>query len=538
MAIKLVVVSGGLASGKSALANRFNHAFGCDVLRTSELIRRLLPSVDSDRTSMQKAGNKLDRQTKQTWIANEVAKEIRRNGDSGVPMVLEGVRKPLQMEAIQNAIGHRYVRHIHLRVDKETQRKRYEEARRAKDTLLPFEQAIDDASEKLMDQLERRADAVIDTNRYTENDVFSHVSARLNFRSRSSEHLVDVVISGQYGSEGKGNIADYLSPEYQVLVRVGGPNAGHKVYEDPPYTHISLPCGTRRSENSHLVIGPGSVLDPETLLREIKDCEVEPTRLTIDENAVLIIPEDKVWEVQQLKDEIGSTATGVGKAAARRVTDRFRDDRRCRLAKDLGTVCPALAPYVGSALERLELAYGRGEKILLEGTQGTGLSLFHGEYPSVTSRDTSVSGCLSEAGIGPRRVNRVVLVCRTYPIRVAGQSGGFSLETSWDVVAKRSKIPETELRQHEVGSRSGNERRVGEFDSTMLRKACHLNSPTDIALTFVDYLDVRNRKVVRFEDLTRETINFIEEVELVSGVPCSLIANRFDYKCVIDRRRW
>ena len=79
---------------------------------------------------------------------------------------------------------------------------------------------------------------------------------------------------------------------------------------------------------------------------------------------------------------------------------------------------------------------------------------------------------------------------------------------------------------------------MGEFDWTMLRKSCHLNSPTDIALTFVDYLSVKNRDVVRFENLTKDTINFVEEVELVSGVPCSLIANRFDYKCVIDRRRW
>ena len=538
MVTRLIVVSGGLASGKSALANRLGQGFGCKVIRTSELIRRVRPTVGSDRLSMQRAGNALDRQTRQTWIADEVAKEIRQRGSADPPIILEGVRKPAQMEAIQNAIGHRHVRHIHLLVDEGSQKKRYEKARREKDAHLPFERAIDDASEKQLGQLKRRADVVIDTNRYTQEDVYSHVSARLNLTSRSSERLVDVVIGGQYGSEGKGNIADYLSPEYQVLVRVGGPNAGHKVYEEPPYTHISLPCGTRRSEEADLVIGPGAVLDPDTLLREITECQVEPSRLSIDEGAVLITQDDKDWEAEQLKDEIGSTAMGVGRATARRVTDRFRDERGCKLAKDIASVRPELAPYVRPALERLELAYSRGEKILLEGTQGTGLSIFHGEYPSVTSRDTSVSGCLSEAGIGPRRVNRIVLVCRTYPIRVAGNSGDLSREISWKVVAERSGISEAELRGHEVGSRSGNERRVGEFDWAMLRKSCHLNSPTDIALTFVDYLDVANRKVFRFEELSRETINFVEEVELVSGVPCSLIANRFDYKCVIDRRRW
>lgn len=72
----------------------------------------------------------------------------------------------------------------------------------------------------------------------------------------------------------------------------------------------------------------------------------------------------------------------------------------------------------------------------------------------------------------------------------------------------------------------------------MLRRACHLNSPTDMALTFVDYLDRANRDAIRFDQLTPDTIKFVEDVESVSSVPCSLIGNRFDYKCVIDRRRW
>lgn len=539
MTIRLVVISGGLACGKSSLARRLRDEFGCRVISTSDLIRRLSPGVAADRESMQRAGNRLDRRTRQRWIADGIARAILEDSSGTAPIVLEGVRKQRQMEAIQRAIEHRYVRHVHLRADRRTQRTRYERRFRGSDRVLSFDAAIDDASELQVDRLARRADVVIDTERYTKGDVFSQVSARLNLQSRSADQLVDVVVGGQYGSEGKGNIADYLSPEYQVLVRVGGPNAGHKVFEEPePFTHISLPCGTRRNERSELLIGPGAVINPETLLKEIRDCEVEPARLTIDENAVLISGEDVEWEERKLKSGIGSTAKGVGKAAARRITDRYRDEHVCKLAKDLHSVCPELHQYVGSSAEKLERAYSRGDRILLEGTQGTGLSLFHGTYPSVTSRDTTVAGCLSEAGIAPRRVRRVVLVCRTYPIRVAGNSGSLSRETSWDVIAERSGIPETELLAHERGSRSGTLRRVGEFEWTMLRKACHLNAPTDIALTFADYLSVKNRDVVRFEDLTRETIEFVGEVEVVSGVPCSLIANTFDYKCVIDRRNW
>lgn len=537
MTVRLIVVSGGVASGKSVLARRLNADFGCRMVKTSEIIRALTPKVQADRASLQRAGNSLDRKTGQRWIATEVAKVLRSDpGD--VPVVLEGVRKPKQMDEIQAAIGHRYVRHVHLSVGPATQKMRFNAAKREKDSGLSFEQAVDDPSEQQVRKLASRADIVIDTERHTQRDVFCRVSARLNLQSRSSDRLVDVLVGGQYGSEGKGNIADYLSREYAVLIRVGGPNAGHKVYEEPPFTHISLPCGTRGNHKAQLLIGPGAVIQPKALLEEIRDCAVPPERLIVDEQAVVVSEADRRWEKRNLKREIGSTAEGVGRATARRVTNRFRDDRACTLAKDLWVSFPELAPYVGSTAERLERAYARGERILLEGTQGTGLSIFHGEYPSVTSRDTTVAGCLSEAGIGPRRVNRIVLVCRTYPIRVGGNSGDFSKEVDWSTVSERSGIPLHELVDQELGSRSGTPRRVGEFDWHLLRRACHLNSPTDVALTFVDYLDARNREAIRFDQLTSETIKFIEDVEMVAGVPCSLIGNRFDYKCVIDRRRW
>lgn len=538
MATRLLIVSGGIACGKSQLARGLQEAFGCNVMRTADLIRQLRPTVGGNRDELQRAGNNLDRGTSYQWIGNEAARYLRNVGRGETPLVLDGVRKPGQVKAIQEAIGHRYVRHVHLTAGLETRKARYQEASRAKDQGMSFEEAIGDVSERSVKALSRLADVVIETGRCTPRDVLARVSARIGLQSRSANRVVDVVIGGQYGSEGKGNIADYLSPEYGVLMRVGGPNAGHIVYEDPPYTHVSLPCGTRRNPDAHLLIGPGAVVHPKTLIREIRECEVEPGRLTLDEHAVLVEDGDIEWERTNLAAGIGSTAQGAGMAAARRIRDRFRDHRQCGLAKDAAGRCRELVPYVGSTGEALEAAYTRGTKILVEGTQGTGLSLFHGEYPSVTSRDTSVAGCLSEAGIGPRRVNRIVMVCRTYPIRVGGNSGSLPVEINWEEIARRSGIDIDELKGHEIGSRSRKPRRVAEFDWSILRKACQLNTPTDIALTFVDYLNVRNRRAVRFEDLTTSTINFVEEVELVSGVPCSLVANRFDYKCVIDRRRW
>ena len=117
-------------------------------------------------------------------------------------------------------------------------KERFIASKRSKDSALSFEEAVNDASERRVEKLAEKADMVIDTARHTERDVFCRVSARLNLQSRSSDRVVDVLVGGQYGSEGKGNIADFLAPEYEVLMRVGGPNAGHRVFEEPPYTHI------------------------------------------------------------------------------------------------------------------------------------------------------------------------------------------------------------------------------------------------------------------------------------------------------------
>src|SRR6185369_43174 len=135
-------------------------------------------------------------------------------------------------------------------------------------------------------------------------------ASQLGLYGRELDQLVDVVVGGQFGSEGKGHICSYLAPEYDVLVRVGGPNAGHKVFQIPePYTHRQLPSGTLFG-NAKLLIGPGAVIDVETLLREAADCDVDDQRLSIDPQAMIITPDDKQTEIE-LVQSIGSTGQGV-----------------------------------------------------------------------------------------------------------------------------------------------------------------------------------------------------------------------------------
>ncbi len=205
-----------------------------------------------------------------------------------------------------------------------------------------------------------------------------------------------------------------------------------------------------------------------------------------------------------------------------------------RLAKDV----KELRPYIREGQGVLERAFVHGDRIFLEGTQGTSLSIHHGKYPFVTSRDTTVAGCLADAGIATTRVRKIILVCRTFPIRVGGPSGPMKLKISYSELSRRSGISVAELKATERTTTTNRQRKLAEFDWEQLRRSVLLNGPTDIALTFVDYLDVKNRDAFRFDQLTVETLRFVEEVERVSGKPVTLISTKFDWRNVIDRRSW
>lgn len=532
MARSIIVLSGPVGSGKSTLAMRLAERLGAHHFKTNELLRELKPKTEG-RAALQKAGEQLDRATDGRWLAEALSPHIAQLDENAV-VVVDSVRTHQQIEALRE-IYLRSVVHVHLTAPTEELEDRYLRRSAEREGELPtYSDVTRDPTEARVEELAADADIVIDTKLCTPDDVEIRALTRLGFRVGLTTANVDVIVGGQYGSEGKGNIAFYLAPEYDLLVRVGGPNAGHKVPLDPPVTHRLLPSGTLAAAHAKLVIGPGAVLSVETLLEEIRATGVEYGRLMIDPQAMIISAEDVAAE-EALVKSIGSTGQGVGEATARRIRGRKEG---VILAKDVTELLPFIEPTAGV----LEEAMARGDRVLLEGTQGTGLSLYHGDYPHVTSRDTTVAGCLAEAGIAPRNVRRVVMVCRTYPIRVAspeGKSSGFlAQEIAWSDVADRSGVPLEELDDTEKGSVSHKKRRVGEFDWALLRKSVLLNGPTDIALTFADYLDIENRKARRFDQLNSETIRFIEEMEYVSGCSVSLISTRFDLRSVIDRRFW
>lgn len=535
---RVVVLSGSVGSGKSVFSKRLQDQYGAEVVKTRELIVKRSPKVRVERKALQDEGERLDRVTRGRWVIDALIEEKPSwFTDQGPDLiVIDAVRIAEQLDAIRSAFGSR-VLHLHLTASDATLKTRFKSRRSKFSEAKTYRDLRKSATERKVDELRQKADVVIDTERNTPDDVVVRALTHLGMLSTFTDPLVDIVVGGQFGSEGKGNVCSYLAPEYQWLVRAGSVNAGHQVFLDPVYNFRQLPSGTRHNEKARLIIGAGAQLRLDVLRKEIADCNISYERLSIDPQAMIIEESDVAWEKQDASlRRIATTAQGVGHAASRRIL-RGPD---VRLARDI----KELAPYVRPAVELLEGAFHRHERVLLEGTQGTSLSLYHGPFPHVTSRDTTASGVMAEVGVAPRMVRRIVMVCRCVPIRVEdpkagdGTSGPMAQEISYKTLSKRSGIPEKQLREAERTSTTDRQRRLGEFEWTQLRRSSLLNSPTDIALTHVDYLDPKNAHARRFEQLEERTLNLIEEIERVSTAPVSLVSTRFHWRCIIDRRQW
>ena len=539
MAKQIVILSGHVCSGKSTLAAKLAERFDFRHVKTWNFIKARGQNLSLDRASLQEFGERLDQKTKGEWLRDDLQK-IERQENSAKLIVVDSVRHLGQIDALRRAYGRRIV-HVHLTAAKPELELRYKKRLETKTDiaeLRTYAQVLANKTEAAVEDLAQIADIVIDSGRSNEQDVVIRVASHLGWYGREYLRLVDVLIGGQYGSEGKGQVASYLASEYDLLIRVGGPNAGHKVKipgTNDVFTFRHLPSGSFAGDVP-LLIGPGAVIYVPTLLEEIAKSKIAVERLMIDPQAMTISELDRRQE-GALKGLIGSTGQGVGRATARRIVGRGKS--HVKLAKDI----PDLQPYIRESCNVLERLFREGKRAFLEGTQGTGLSVFHGHYPHVTSRDTTVAGCLAEAGISPTRVRKVVMVCRSYPIRVkspsaTNTSGYMARELEWEDIEKRAGFKKGQIAEVEVGSVSGNQRRVAEFDWSLLRKAASLNAPTDVALTFADYVDKKNADARRFEQLTPPTIRFIEEIERVSSAPVTLISTRFHERSIIDRRSW
>jgi len=176
--------------------------------------------------------------------------------------------------------------------------------------------------------------------------------------------------------------------------------------------------------------------------------------------------------------------------------------------------------------EEANKAISNGKKVLLEGTQGLMLSLFHGTPPYVTGRDTSASAICSEVGVGPTKVDNVLTVFKAFMTRVG--SGPLPGELPKEEAIKRGWF--------EIAAGTGRERRSAPFNFEIAKKAVMINSTTEAALTKLDILYPQCKSLRTYKELPEEAKQFMSKIEKQTGVPVMFIGTGPEALDIIDRR--
>jgi len=330
-----------------------------------------------------------------------------------------------------------------------------------------------------------------------------------------------VVVGTQWGDEGKGKITDFLAESADVVARYqGGNNAGHTIMiRDSKYKLTLIPSGIF-NQNKLCVIGNGVVINPEALIAEINYVQqngFSTANLKISDRAHVIMPYhlllDALEEESKGTDKIGTTRKGIGpcyvdKAARNgiRISDLMNaslfESRLCQLVADKNVVLekiyhqPALdfqaileqylgyaeilRPYITDTSVLLNDLIDQKRNVLFEGAQGVMLDIDQGTYPFVTSSSPSAGGVCNGAGIGPTQIHQIIGVAKSYTTRVG--DGPFPTEQNnaiGDFIRERG---------FEYGTVTGRARRVGWFDSVVLRHARRVSGITGLSLNSLDVL--------------------------------------------------
>lgn len=328
-----------------------------------------------------------------------------------------------------------------------------------------------------------------------------------------------IIVGGQWGDEAKGKISSYLTIKDNIAIacRAGlGPGAGHTVcFNGKEHKLRHTPSGFI-NPNTKLYIGSGVLLGVEVLLNEIKTLQLE-NRIGVDLRATVIearhIEQDK--QDAHLAGKIGSTGSGHGPCLADRAL------RKAKLAKEV----LELEPYLVDVPLEINKALDEGKSVLVEGTNGFLLSVFYGTYPYTVGKDSTASSVAADVGLGPRRIDEVILVFKTFPTRVG--EGPFPSEMPYEEVQKRGFL--------EYGTVTSRPRRVGTFDFELAKEAVRINHPSALAITFLDRIDP-DCAGKTYEQLSKEARAFLDKVEDSCEVPVTLIGTGSNTMDIIDRR--
>lgn len=330
-----------------------------------------------------------------------------------------------------------------------------------------------------------------------------------------------VVVGTQWGDEGKGKITDFLSENAEVIARYqGGDNAGHTiVIEGTKYKLHLIPSGIFYPEKIS-VIGNGVVVNPKSLVKELAylhDAGITTNNLRISDRAHVILPYhiklDQLQEDAKGDNKIGTTIKGIGPAymdKAARVGIRIADlldkeifaerlktnlEQKNREFTKMYEVDPIdfqdifeeyydygqqIKKYVTDTSVILNDALDAGKRVLFEGAQGVMLDIDQGTYPYVTSSNPVAGGVTIGSGVGPSKISKVVGVCKAYTSRVG--DGPFPTELNDEIGHQIREVG------HEYGTTTGRPRRVGWFDSVVMRHSRRVSGLTNLSLNSIDVL--------------------------------------------------
>ncbi|RLI74384.1 adenylosuccinate synthetase [Archaeoglobales archaeon] len=329
-----------------------------------------------------------------------------------------------------------------------------------------------------------------------------------------------IVVGGFWGDEGKGKIIAHLAhtDKPTIIARGGvGPNAGHTVEINGQKFGVRMVPSGFVFKDAKLLIGAGVLVNPEVFLKEVELLKVKD-RAGVDYRCAIIEPKHIETDrgSEHLSKKIGSTGTGCGPANVDRV------NRVAKQAKDV----PELKDFLADVSLEVNTALDKGEFVLIEGSQGFGLSLYYGTYPYVTSKDTTASSIAADVGVGPTKVDDVIVVFKCFPTRVG--AGPFPTEMPEEEAEKLGLV--------EYGTVTGRKRRIGYWDGEFARYSAMVNSATQIALTGIDKYDKECYGVREWDKLTPKAKQFVEKVEEDVGVPVTLISTGPEMKQIIDLR--
>jgi adenylosuccinate synthase len=328
-----------------------------------------------------------------------------------------------------------------------------------------------------------------------------------------------VIVGGFFGDEGKGKIVAYLArkDKADIAVRGGvGPNAGHTVmFHGKEHKTRMLPSALV-SNQTRLMIGPGVLININVLLEEIKNFDTRDRTFVDPQCCIIANTHIEMDSSDPNLNKIGTTGTGTGPANADRAL------RKAFLARDSFE----LSEYLQDIPSIVNRAIDEDKTVLVEGTQGTFLSLYHGTYPFVTSKDVTASAICSDVGIGPKKVSEVLIVFKAYVTRV----GSGPLEGELELEETTSKG------WTEYGSVTGRLRRAAPFNYDLAKRSIMLNSATQIALTKLDIVFPSDAGKRQFDKLSSDAKGFVNNIEKEVGLKVEVIGTGQELDDIIDRR--